>query len=165
MVYLFCTNHRDREKISILLQTFKKGFLVWKLLYYDSNFPDISFHWFQLRITQHWFRKLPGVEQVTSHYLNNNDVVYWRIYFSFSRGTEYPIYILLYCCDVYHCCFLWIFMVQGQCYFACHHGHQTALKFIIISSSNCCVQYLLVLSVGEVRGNIFIYNWLIITEE
>ena len=47
----------------------------------------LTFHWrlfrrVHLTIFQHWFRKWLGVDQATSHYLNQWWLVYWRIYAS-----------------------------------------------------------------------------------
>ena len=47
----------------------------------------LRLHWslflmFELTILQHWFRLWLGADQVTSHYLNQWWLVYWRIYAS-----------------------------------------------------------------------------------
>ena len=75
--------HLPPDKMAAISQTvFSNAFSSMKMYKFLSRF-----HWYlflrnQLTIFQHWFRWWLGIGQVTSHYLNQWWLVYWRIYAS-----------------------------------------------------------------------------------
>ena len=71
-----------RDKTAAISQTTFSSAFSWTKMY------ELKFHWnlfkrVQLTIFQHWFRWL-GVNQATSHYLNQWWLDYWHIYASLS---------------------------------------------------------------------------------
>ena len=73
-------NTLRRKMAAIFQTTFSNAFSSMKI-------NEFWFHWslvpsVQLTIFHHWFRYWLGVDQATSHYLNQWWLVYWRIYAS-----------------------------------------------------------------------------------
>ena len=65
--------HWGRDKIdAISLTTFSNGFSWIKMYDFRLKFHWIFFLAVKLTIFQHWFRKLLGADQATSHYLNSD---------------------------------------------------------------------------------------------
>ena len=77
---VMCLTHWGRDKMAAVTQTKFSNAFSWIQMYELS----LKFHWslflrFQLTIFQHWFRYWLGAIQVTSHYLNQWWLAYWRI--------------------------------------------------------------------------------------
>ena len=63
--------HWGQDKMAAIFQTtFSNAFSVMKIYEFRLRFHWSLFLRFELTIFQHWFRKWPGADQATSHYLN-----------------------------------------------------------------------------------------------
>ena len=81
---LFLLIHWGRDKMATnFLMTFSKAFSRMKIYEYWLRFHWSLFPRIKLTILQHWFRQWLGASQVTSHYLTQWWLGYWRIYASF----------------------------------------------------------------------------------
>ena len=77
--------HWGRDKMAAIFRTtFSNRFSWMKIYQLWLSFHWSLFLWVQLIIFQHWFRYWLGVDQATSHYLNQLWLVYWLIYPSLS---------------------------------------------------------------------------------
>ena len=86
---------RPRQMVAISQTTLSIAFSWMKMLEFRLRFHWNLFPSFQLTIFQHWFRYWLGAVQVTSHYLNQWWLVYWRIYASLGLNelTNYGVMI------------------------------------------------------------------------
>ena len=79
--------HWGRDKMDAVSQaTLSNAFSWTEMLEFRLRFHWILFLRVQLPIIQHLFRQWLGAGQVTSHYLNQWWLVYWRIYASLGRN-------------------------------------------------------------------------------
>ena len=77
------STHWGWDKMAAIFQTtFSNEFCWMKILKFRLEFHWSLFPRIQFIICQHWFRQWLGAGQVTSHYLNQWWLVYWRIYVS-----------------------------------------------------------------------------------
>ena len=84
MVLPALLTHWGGDKMDHISQTmFSNAFSWMKMFEYRLRFHWILFLGIRLTIFQHWFRLWLGASQVTSHYLNQWWLKYWRIYASF----------------------------------------------------------------------------------
>ena len=73
--------HWGRNKMAAIPQTtFSYAFSWLKVYEFHLRFHWSLFLWFDLTISQHWFREWLGTDQATSHYLNQLWLVYWHIW-------------------------------------------------------------------------------------
>ena len=72
--------HLRLDKIVPISRTTSNAFSLMKRFGFGFGFRWSLFLKVQLTIIQHWFRKMLGAKQATSHYLNQCFSVHWRIY-------------------------------------------------------------------------------------
>ena len=76
MIFINCPNcatltHWARDKMAVIFQTtFLTAFPWMEMFEFRLKFHINLFLMVQLIILQHWFRKWPGADQATSHFLN-----------------------------------------------------------------------------------------------
>ena len=76
--------HWDRGKIAAISQTTFSNVFSWMKMYeFRFRFLKNMFLRFELTTFPHWFRWWFGANQLTSHYLNQWWLVYWRTHASF----------------------------------------------------------------------------------
>ena len=87
--------HWGRDKIASIFQTtFSIAFSWMKMFKFRLRVHWNLFPRVKLIIFQHWFRWWLGAGQVTSHYLNQWWLVYWRIYASLGLNEIYSVLML-----------------------------------------------------------------------
>ena len=75
--------HCGRDRIDAISQkTFSNAFSWMKMYEFCLRFQRSLFLRFELKILQHWLRWWRGANQVTSHYPNQWQLIYWSIYAS-----------------------------------------------------------------------------------